>query len=208
MAVSLRSAWLISRACRPICASPISPSSSERGTSAATESTTSTSTAPERISTSAISSACSPLSGCETSRLSMSTPSLLRVDGVERVLGVDEGGHAAAALGLGDHVQRERRLARGLRAVDLDDAAAGQAADAERGVERERAGGDGGDVDLLPAAEAHDRALAELLVDLGEGGLDRLASAPASPRPSSLSPVPCSGERSGSSPRESVRERS
>jgi hypothetical protein len=76
IAVSFRSAWLIRRACSPICASPISPSSSERGTSAATESTTSTSTAPERISTSAISSACSPLSGCETSRLSMSTPSL------------------------------------------------------------------------------------------------------------------------------------
>ena len=55
-----------------------------------------------RTSISAISSACSPLSGCETSRLSMSTPSFLRVLGVERVLGVDEGGDAAALLGLGD----------------------------------------------------------------------------------------------------------
>src|SRR4029450_3882666 len=69
-------AWLVGRAWRRLCVSPISPSTWERGTSAATESTTSTSTAPERISTSAISSACSPLSGCETSRLSMSTPSL------------------------------------------------------------------------------------------------------------------------------------
>jgi hypothetical protein len=74
--VSLRRAWLMRRACMPICASPISPSSSARGTSAATESTTSTSTAPERMRTSAISSACSPLSGWETSRLSVSTPSL------------------------------------------------------------------------------------------------------------------------------------
>ena len=130
----------------------------------------------------------------------MSTPELAGVDGVERVLGVDERGHAAAALGLGDHVQGERRLARGLRAVDLDHAAARHPADAERGVERQRAGGDGGDVDLLPAAEPHDRALAELLVDLGEGGLDRLAPLllVVSHRPS---PSSFPGERSGSSRR-------
>ena len=75
-AVSLRSAWLISRACRPGSASPISPSSSAFGTSAATESITSTSTAPERTSVSQISSACSPVSGCEISSSSMLTPSL------------------------------------------------------------------------------------------------------------------------------------
>ena len=74
--VSLRSAWLISRACRPTWASPISPSSSARGVSAATESTTMTSTAPERTSISVISSACSPQSGCDTSRSSVRTPSL------------------------------------------------------------------------------------------------------------------------------------
>ena len=99
---------------------------------------------------------------------------LAGVDGVERVLGVHEGGHAAAALRLGDDVEGEGGLARGLRAEDLDDAAAGQAAHAERGVEGERSRGDGGDVDLLAAPEPHDRALAELLVDLREGGLDRL----------------------------------
>ena len=75
-AVSLRSAWLISRACKPGSESPISPSSSARGTSAATESTTSTSTAPERTSVSVISSACSPASGCEIRRSSTLTPSL------------------------------------------------------------------------------------------------------------------------------------
>ena len=41
--VSLRSAWDISRACRPTWLSPISPSSSAFGTSAATESITTTS---------------------------------------------------------------------------------------------------------------------------------------------------------------------
>ena len=71
---SLRSAWLISRACRPTWLSPISPSISAFGVSAATESIATTSSAPERISSSVISSACSPVSGCETRRLSMSTP--------------------------------------------------------------------------------------------------------------------------------------
>ena len=69
-----------------------------------------------------------------------------RVVDVERVLGVDERAHAAGALRLGDRVQRQRGLARRLGAVDLDDAAARQAADAEREVERDRAGRD--DVDL------------------------------------------------------------
>ncbi len=74
-AVSLRSAWLMSRAWSPMCASPISPSISAFGTSAATESTTTRSTPPERTSCSAISSACSPVSGCETSRSARLTPS-------------------------------------------------------------------------------------------------------------------------------------
>jgi hypothetical protein len=51
------------------------------------------------------------------------------------VLGVDEGADAAVALRLGDDVHGQRGLARRLRAVDLDDAAAGIAADAERDVE-------------------------------------------------------------------------
>ena len=65
---------------------------------------------------------------------------VLRVDGIERVLGVDERGRAAEPLRLGDDVERERRLPRGLRAEDLGDAAARDPADAERDVERERAG--------------------------------------------------------------------
>src|SRR6184192_1613692 len=61
------------RAWRPMCESPISPSISAFGTSAATESMTTTSTAPDRTRISVISSACSPVSGWETSRFSMSS---------------------------------------------------------------------------------------------------------------------------------------
>ena len=51
------------------------------------------------------------------------------VAGIERVLDVDEGGDAAARLGLGDDVLADGRLARRLRAEDLRDPAARDAAD-------------------------------------------------------------------------------
>jgi hypothetical protein len=74
------------------------------------------------------------------------------------------------ALGLGQDVVDERRLAGGLRAEDLDDAAAGHAADAQREVQRQRAGRDRVDLDLGAfVAHAHDRPLAELALDLGQG---------------------------------------
>ncbi|MNS33149.1 hypothetical protein D3C72_652550 [compost metagenome] len=75
--VSLRNACDIKRACKPILESPISPSISPLGTNAATESITMMSIAPERIRLSAISNACSPLSGCEINKLSTSTPNFL-----------------------------------------------------------------------------------------------------------------------------------
>ena len=74
VAVSLRRAWDMSRAWRPTWESPMSPSISARGVSAATESMTMMSRAPERISMSAISRACSPVSGWEMSRSSILTP--------------------------------------------------------------------------------------------------------------------------------------
>ena len=101
---------------------------------------------------------------------------LARVLRIERVLGVDEGRGAALLLHLRDHRQRERGLARGFRTVDLDDAAARQPADAERDVQAERAGRHHLDVlRHLVLAQAHDRALAELLFDLGQGRLQGLA---------------------------------
>ena len=172
--VSLRIAWLISRAWAPTWASPISPSSSALGVSAATESTTTTETAPERTSVSVISSACSPVSGCDDQQLVDVDAELLGIDRVERVLGVDEGADAALALLLGEHVQRERGLARALGPVDLDDAALGQPADAERDVEADRAGRDRLDVEGGRRSEAHDRALAEAALDLRQRGFERL----------------------------------
>ena len=97
---------------------------------------------------------------------------LLGVVGVERVLGVDEGREASGLLRLGDDLEGKRRLAGGLRAEDLDDAAARDPADAERGVDRERARRDDGDGRFGPLAEPHDRTLAELTLDLSQRRLD------------------------------------
>ncbi len=87
----------------------------------------------------------------------------LRVRGVHRVLRVDEGADAAAALGLGDHVVDEGRLPGGLR-----DPAARQPAHAERDVEGERAGRDRAHRHGGPVVHLHDRPLAELPLDLAE----------------------------------------
>ena len=174
--VILRSAWLISRACRPTWLSPISPSISARGTSAATESMTMMSSAPERISMSAISSACSPVSGWETSSASVSTPSCLAYSGSSACSASMNAAMPPAAWALATACSATVVLPRGLRAVDLDDPAARQAADAERDVERDRAGGDDLDRRAGLVAEAHDRALAELLLDLGERDLERLVA--------------------------------
>ena len=93
------------------------------------------------------------------------------IAGVERVLGVDERAHAARLLGFGDDVEDEGRLAVGFGPEDFDDAAAGHAVDAEGHVEGERAGGDEGDLgEGAFAAEAHDGAFAEFLLDLREDG--------------------------------------
>ncbi len=153
------------RACRPMWASPMSPSISARGVRAATESTTMRSMAPVRTSVSVISSALLAAVRLRDQEVVELDPEPAGVVGVESVLGVDEGAHAAARLGLGDGVQGQRRLAGRLRAVDLDDAAARQAADPEREVERQRAGRDDLHLRDLLAAEAHDRPVAELLLD-------------------------------------------
>ena len=96
------------------------------------------------------------------------------VDRVHGVLGVDVGADAAVALRLGHRVHGQRRLPRRLGAVDLHDATPGQAADAQRQVQGECAGGDGLDVHGEVVAHAHDRALAELLLDLPQRGIQCL----------------------------------
>jgi hypothetical protein len=76
-AVSFLRAWDMSLAWSAMWESPISPSSSALGTRAATESTTTTSTPPERTMVSTISRACSPVSGWLRYRASRLMPRAL-----------------------------------------------------------------------------------------------------------------------------------
>ena len=79
-----------------------------------------------------------------------------------------------ALLGVGHRVQGDGGLAGGLRPVDLHDPAARQAADAERDVEGDGAGRDHLERRAGVVAQPHDRALAELLLDVGERGVEGL----------------------------------
>src|SRR4051812_42895033 len=92
------------------------------------------------------------------------------------MLGVDERGDATAPLRVGDRVQRHCRLTAGLWTVDLDDPAARQSADAERDVEADGAGRDHLNRCPRVIAEAHDRAVAVVLTNLRECGIERLVA--------------------------------
>ena len=97
---------------------------------------------------------------------------LLRVVGVERVLGVDETGQTAGLLRLRDDLERERGLAGGLGPEDLDDPSARDSADTERRVDRQRTGRNDRDGHVGTVAQAHDRAFPELSLDLRQRRLD------------------------------------
>ena len=146
--MSFRIAWLISRACRPTNESPISPSSSFFGTRAATESMTMTSTALLLTSISVMFIASSPLEGWLTSSDSSSTPSFLAQLGSSACSASMKAAMPPVFLGLGDHMQGQRRLTAGFRAEDFDDATARQAPAAQGDVEREAAGRDAFDLSV------------------------------------------------------------
>ena len=104
----------------------------------------------------------------------MSTPSLRAYSASSACSASMKAATPPRLLRLADHRQREGGLARRLRAEDLDHAAAREAADADRRVDRERAGGDELHRQDLARPEPHDRALAELPLDLRQGAFDRL----------------------------------
>ena len=93
------------------------------------------------------------------------------------MLGVDEGDHATHGLRLGQYLERERSLARGLGSIDLDDATSRDPPDAKSGIKRDGARRYGLDLEARTLiAKAHDGTCAEPLVDLRRGGLDHLVT--------------------------------
>ena len=88
------------------------------------------------------------------------------------MFGVNERREAAGLLGVGDDVQHQGCFAGRFRSVNFNDATARHAADAEREIQRQRAGGDDVNFDVcLRIAEAHDRAFTVGFGDGGDGGI-------------------------------------
>ena len=93
------------------------------------------------------------------------------------MLGVDECDDTSHGLRLSQNLERECGLARGLGAIDLDDAATGHATNAQGGIERKRPCGDGLNFQAgAVITVAHDGALTELLLYLLGSDLERLVA--------------------------------
>src|SRR5213596_3116322 len=146
--VSLRRAALINRACAPTVVSPISPSNSALVTSAATESTTITSSAFERMSVSQMRSASSPELGCETNKSSRLTPSFLAYCG-SSACSTSINAARPPRFCACDHGQRKRGFAGGFRTENFDHTTAGKSADAERAINQNVPGRNNVDIDYF-----------------------------------------------------------
>ena len=100
---------------------------------------------------------------------------VLGVNGIQRVLRVDEACDAAPLLHFRDHVQGHGRLTGGLRSVDLNDPSLGNTAKAEGDIKAQGACGNGLDIHLNGrVAKFHDCSLAVLLLNLQKGRVKRL----------------------------------
>ena len=96
------------------------------------------------------------------------------VNGIQRVLRVDKRGLAAVLLCLGHNVQGKGGFTGAFGAVDLNDPALGQAADAGGDIQRDAAGGNGVHVESGGLPQTHHGALSEDLFDLCDGCFQRL----------------------------------
>jgi hypothetical protein len=98
-----------------------------------------------------------------------------RVSGIQRVLDIHKAADAAVALRFGNGMKTDGGFAGAFRPVNLDNAPARQPADAERNVQAQAAGGDRFDLQTRSIAQLHDDALSIFLVQVGKGGVKRLA---------------------------------
>ena len=80
------------------------------------------------------------------------------ISGIQRVFSVHKGRFAAFFLGFCHNVQCQRRFARGFRTVNLNNTALGHAADPQRQIQRQRAGGNRFHIGVQVFAQPHDGA--------------------------------------------------
>ena len=113
-----------------------------------------------------------PVGGLTDQQIFQVDPQPLRPGRVERVLGVDERRHPSQSLRVGNHMQRQRRLATRFRSVHLDDAAPRKTFAPQCQVKRQRPRRNPRDrVHVGGIRQTHDRPLAERLLNLPDGVL-------------------------------------
>ena len=176
--VSLRKDWLINRACRPTVAVPHLAldlgARHERG-DAVDDEHVDRARANERVHDLQRLLARIRLADDEVFDVDAE---FLRVDGIERVFGVDERRRSAELLRFGDDMECKRCFTRRFRTINFDNAALGQPADAQSEVQTERAGRDNLDLLRLFLAKPHRAAFAKRTVDLRQSGVQRPPAVP------------------------------
>ncbi len=83
-----------------------------------------------------------------------------------------KGNRTAHLLGFSGQVQTDGGLAGGFRAVDFSDARARHAAHAQRDIQRDGAGGDGGHFQMMRIAQTHNGTLAVAFGDVIQGFIE------------------------------------
>ena len=107
--------------------------------------------------------ACRRLGDQQLADVHAQIPGIFRVHGV---LGIDKGSNAAEALGFGNNVVGDSRLARRLRPVNFGDTSAWHSPHPERDIQGQRPGRDRFHFLVGPFAQAHDTSFAELFLEL------------------------------------------
>ena len=92
---------------------------------------------------------------------------LFRIDRIKRMLSINKSGNTALLLSLCNHMQRDRRLTRGFRSINLNDTPTRNTANAQRCIQRQDSGRDDLDVHMRRCfPQTHDGALAKILLNL------------------------------------------
>ena len=98
---------------------------------------------------------------------------IFRILRVQSVLRIDKRCSPAGLLRLGDNMEGQRRLSRGLRTVDLRDPPLRNPKDARGDIEADRSGGNRLHIESAALSQLHDGALAVLLLNLLKRRLQR-----------------------------------
>src|SRR5262249_37570911 len=156
--------------------SPISPSGSALGISAATESTTTNVDSSGRDERARDLESLLAIVGLRDEKIIDIHAELACVNGIESMLCVDKGGRSARRLGLGDDLERDSGFAGRFRTEDLHDAPARESADAQGRIDGNGSGRADRDSLAVAGAKLKHGPFAELLLHLEKRLVNQFAA--------------------------------